>query len=184
MNVPLTCQQLFKGNVNMNHIEEVPDFLGGLGDMLSADVLKMVNELLEQLHRKDKDHQGCPVFIYAPGSQYVDKQYIFGDKMPGKINAPDRGGESLPEVLRTEKAMALWKKAQEAGYVDEYYLPLISRTQAALLADAMAERLGIKEKWNVFGKLWHRSNMYKDLYRAMEQKQSLKFQDKLKQLFD
>ena len=45
----------------MNHNEEVPDFLGGLGDMLPADVLKKVNELLEQLHRKDKDHQGSPV---------------------------------------------------------------------------------------------------------------------------
>ena len=30
----------------MNHNEEVPDFLGGLGDMLPADVLKKVNELL------------------------------------------------------------------------------------------------------------------------------------------
>ena len=62
----------------MNHNEEIPDFLEGLGDMLPADVLKMVNELLEQLHRKDKDHQGSPVFIYAPGSQYVDKQFIIG----------------------------------------------------------------------------------------------------------
>ena len=70
--------QKFNGNVNMNHNEEVPDFLGGLGDMLPADVLKKVNELLEQLHRKDKDNQGCPVFIYAPGSQYVDKQYNIG----------------------------------------------------------------------------------------------------------
>ena len=62
----------------MNHNEEVPDFLGGLGDMLPADVLKKVNELLERVHRKDKDHQGSPVFIYAPGSQYVDKQFNFG----------------------------------------------------------------------------------------------------------
>ena len=62
----------------MNHNEEVPDFLGGLGDMLPADVLKKVNELLEQLHRADKDHQGSPVFIYAPGSQYVDKQFNIG----------------------------------------------------------------------------------------------------------
>ena len=170
--------------MNCNN-EEVPDFLGGLGDMLPADVLKKVNELLEKLHQADKDHQGSTVInIYAPGSQHVDNQYIFGDKVPGKFTAPNRDGELLPEVLRTEKAMVLWQKAQEAGYVDEYYQPLISRTQAALLADAMAERLGIKEKWNVFGKLWHRSNMYKDLYRAMEQKQSLKFQDKLKQLFD
>ena len=53
----------------MKYNEEVPDNLGGLGDMQPADVLKMVNEVLEQLHRKDKDHQGSPVFIYAPGSQ-------------------------------------------------------------------------------------------------------------------
>ena len=46
--------------MNMNHNEEVPDFLGGLGDMLPADVLKKVNELLEQLHQADKDHQGSP----------------------------------------------------------------------------------------------------------------------------
>ena len=44
--------------MNMNHNEEIPENLGGLGDMLPADVLKMVNELLEQLHRKEKDHQG------------------------------------------------------------------------------------------------------------------------------
>ena len=58
----------------MNHNEEVPDFLGGLGDMLPANVLKMLNELLEQQHRKDKNHQGSTVFIYAPGSQYVERQ--------------------------------------------------------------------------------------------------------------
>ena len=40
----------------MNQNEEVPDNLGGLGDLLPADVLKMVNELLEQLHRKDMDY--------------------------------------------------------------------------------------------------------------------------------
>ena len=123
----------------MNHNEEVPDFLGGPGDMLPADVLKKLNELLEQLHRKDKDHQGSTVFIYAPGSQYVDKQFNF-DKATGKHPspnpAPQRGGE-LPDVLRTPEAMALWRKAQRAGYVDEHYQPLLSRTQAALLADAI-----------------------------------------------
>jgi hypothetical protein len=66
----------------MNHNEEVPDFLGGLGDMLPADVLKKVNELLEQLHRKNKNHQGSTVFIYAPGSQYVDKQFNLGKTQP------------------------------------------------------------------------------------------------------
>ena len=164
----------------MNHNEEVPDFLGGLGDMLPADVLKKVNELLEQLHRADKEHQGSIVLnIYEKGSLHVDhveNQYI-GHPAPGP--APQRGGE-LPEVLRTDKAMALWEKVQAAGYVDDKYQPLISRTQAALLANAMAERLGIKEKWKVFGELWERKNMYKDFYYALNQKQSLPFQDELK----
>ena len=172
----------------MNNNEEVPDFLGGLGDMLPADVLKKVNELLEQLHRKDKDHQGSPVFIYAPGSQYVDKQFNIGAyprPLPkGKGADGAEASKSLPDVLATDKAMVLWRKAQQAGYVDDHYQPLLSRTQSALLADAMAERLGIKEKWKVFGELWHRKNMYNDYYRAMEQHQSLRFQDKLKQLFD
>jgi hypothetical protein len=143
--------------MNMNHNEEVPDFLGGLGDMQPADVLKMVNELLELLHRKDKDHQGSPVFIYAPGSQYVEKQINIGaspstpkpQPLPpsptGEGERP-RDGE-LPEVLATDEAMILWQKAQQAGYVDDHYQPLLSRTQSALLADAMAQRLGIKEKW-------------------------------------
>ncbi len=52
--------------------------------MLPADVLKMVNELLEQLHRKEKDHQGSTVInIYGKGSlhvDHVDNQYLYGDK--------------------------------------------------------------------------------------------------------
>ena len=78
----------------MNYDKEVPDFLGGLGDMLPADVLKKVIELLAQLRRADKDHQGSTVFIYAPGSQYVEtvqNQYLY----PAPSPAPYRGGESM-----------------------------------------------------------------------------------------
>ena len=174
----------------MNHNEEVPDFLGGLGDLLPADVLKKVNELLEQLHRKDNDHQGSPVFIYAPGSQYVDKQFNFGkEPHPQTPLRKARGvdsseaSKSLPNELATDKAMVLWRKAQQAGYVDEHYQPLLSRTQAALLADAMAERLGIKEKWKVFEGLWNRKYMRSDYNLALTQQQSYDFQDELKQLF-
>ena len=171
----------------MNYNEEVPDFLGGLGDMLPANVLKKVNELLEQLHQKDKNHQGSTVFIYAPGSQYVDKQFNIGAyplPLPkGKGVDCSEGRKSLPEELATDEAMELWEKAQRAGYVDEYYQPLLSRTQAALLADAMAERLGIKEKWKVFEGLWHRKYMRSDYNLALTRKGSLDFQDELKRLF-
>ena len=179
----------------MNHNEEVPDFLGGLGDMLPANVLKMLNELLEQQHRKDKNHQGSTVFIYAPGSQYVERQINLG-AYPGPPKgrekgtlSPERTGErerprggELPDVLATDEAMALWKKTQAAGWIDANYQPLLSRTQAALLADAMAERLGIKEKWKVFEGLWNRKNMYRDYYKALNLQQSLAFQDEIKKL--
>ena len=79
--------------------------------------------------------------------------------------------------------MSLWQKAQRAGFVDENYQPTISRTQSALLADAMAERLGIREKWKVFEALWNRKNIYRDYYESLNQKKSLEFQDELKMLF-
>ena len=167
----------------MNHNEEVLDFLGGRGDMLPADVLKLLNELLEQLHRKDKKHQGSPVFIYAPGGQYVDTQINIGKVQPDPPKVTGKELSNLPEVLATDGAMALWRKAQRAGYVDEHYQPLLSRTQAALLADAMAERLGIKEKWKVFETLWNRKNMYRDYYKALNLQQSLAFQDEIKKIF-
>ena len=81
------------------------------------------------------------MFIYAPGSQYVDKQYNLAS--PPTPLAWERGvktsmdEKSLPEVLTTDEAMTLWRKTQRAGYVDEHYQPLLSRTQAALLADAI-----------------------------------------------
>ena len=168
----------------MNHNEEVQDFLGGLGDMLPANVLKKVNELLEQLHQKDKNHQGSTVFIYAPGSQYVDKQFNIWKTHPGPpCVGREKSVSELPEELATDEAMALWEKAQRAGYVNEYYQPLLSRTQAALLADAMAERLGIKEKWKVFEGLWNRKYMRSDYNLALTRKGSLDFQDELKRLF-
>lgn len=92
--------------------------------------------------------------------------------------------KELPEVLATDKAMALWRKAQQAGYVDEHCQPLISRTQAALLADAMAERLGIKEKWKVFEGFWNRNYMRSDYNLALTRKKTLDFLDELKVLFD
>ena len=169
----------------MNHNEEVPDFLGGLGDMLPADVLKKLDELLELLHQKNHISQGSIVFnIYGKGSQHIDNQINIGKTHPDPpCLGREKSAGDLPHELATDKAMALWKKAQEAGYVDENYQPLISRTQAALLADAMAERLGIKEKWKMFEGLWNRKYMRSDYNLALSRKRSLDFQDELKRLF-
>ena len=186
--------------------EGTSSMLDGLRDVLPTEVLKMLNELLEQLQRTGHTNKGSNVInIYALGSQHVDTQVIASpcpETLPSPKThpappclgrekgaessatalypAPKRGVELLPEVLRTEKAMAMWRKVQAVGYVDEDYQPTISRTRAALLADAMAERLGVKEKWKVFETLWNRKYMRSDYNLALTQQQSLDFQDELK----
>ena len=150
------------------------------------EALGLINRLLERLHQADLKNFGSHLQIVyvASGGQHVEKQYNTWKTHPDPpcVGREKSAGE-LPEELATDEAMALWQKVQLAGYVDEHYQPLLSRTQAALLADAIAERLGIKEKWKVFEGLWNRKNMRSDYTRAMNQWQSLDFQDKLKQLF-
>ena len=144
-----------------------------------------VNALLAEIVRKNN---GCIVLnIFESGSQHVDhveNQYI-GKALPIATPHSQREREpQLPEVLSTEQAMALWEKVQKAGYVNDNYQPLLSRTQSALLADAMALKLGIREKWKTFETLWSRKNMYRDYYKALYLQQSLAFQDKIKRLFN
>ena len=78
--------------------------------------------------------------------------------------------------------MLLWQSAMDKGWVDENYQPKLSRTLSALLAYEMAKRLGIKDKWKTFEKLWHRNNMHSDYNTALSQHQSLEFNEKLKKL--
>ena len=150
------------------------------------EALGLINRLLERLHQADMANfcSHLQIVYVASGGQYAETQINFGKTLPvPPCVGKKKGSSNLPEVLATEAAMALWQKAQRAGYVDEHYQPLLSRTQAALMADAMSERLGTKEKWKVFEGLWNRKYMRSDYNLALTQKQSYEFQDKLKRLF-
>ena len=156
------------------------------------EALGFINRLLERLHQADLTNFGSHLQIVyvASGAQHIETQINVGEKTLHKsetLPSPPCVGRKkamgdLPEVLCTEAAMVLWKKAQAARWVDANYQPLISRTQAALLADAMAERLGIREKWKVFEGLWHRKYMRSDYNLALTRKVSLDFQNELKRL--
>ena len=149
----------------------------------NEEALEFINRLLERLHQSGHTSQGSKIeLVYvASGGQHVETQ-INIETLPQPLPKGKGVGTPLPEALSTEAAMTLWKKAQAAGWVDDNYQPLLSRTQAALLADAMAERLGIKEKWKVFETLWNRKNMYRDYYQALGQQKTLLFHDKLKKV--
>ena len=149
----------------------------------NEDALEFINGLLERLHQADYINQGSKIEVVyvASGGQHVETQIIaYPHSLP---KGREKGSGNLPEILATNEAMALWKKVQAAEYVDGNYQPLISRTQSALLADAMAERLGIREKWKVFEALWNRKYMRSDYNLALTRKQSLDFQDELKSVF-
>ena len=154
----------------------------------NEEILQLLNRLLEELHQADGNNKkGSTVInIYGKGSQHVDKiekQIIYTDASSKLVkDNKETPPPNLPPSLSTDEAMTLWKKAQDAGYVDENYQPLISRTQAAILANTIARILGLKPKWKLFEILWNRRDMYHDYYQALNQKQSLEFQDKLKEL--
>ena len=62
----------------MKYNEVDPDNLGGLGGMLPAEVLTMLNEALERLHRAGHINQCSKIeFVYvASGGQHVETQII------------------------------------------------------------------------------------------------------------
>ena len=83
----------------------------------------------------------------------------------------------VPEVLADSE---LWQKVMQAGLVDGDGQPTVSRPEAAMIADMLAERLGIANKWKFFEQLWHRNNMRGDYNTALDQRKTLKFQERLK----
>ena len=123
--------------------------------------------------------------IYVQGS-YIDihdneNVYLSVDKAKVNVNdnLNDNENKEVPEVLASSE---LWERVKDEGLVDENNMPTISRPEAALLADMLAEKLGIGNKWKLFEKLWNRNNMRNDYNTALEQRKSLKFQEKLKNI--
>lgn len=85
----------------------------------------------------------------------------------------------IPEVLT---ACPAWQQLQDSGLVDAHGQPTVSRPEAALLADVLARRLGIDNKWKFFERLWHRNHMRGDYNTALNQRKSLRFQERLKNI--
>ena len=94
---------------------------------------------------------------------------------------PEPQPSEVPEVLARSK---YWQRVKAAGLVDENNQPTVSRPEAALMAEALAKRIGIDNKWKVFELLWQRNNMRNDYNTALEQKKSLEFQERLKVVLD
>ena len=90
---------------------------------------------------------------------------------------------NLPDELNTPEAIYLLEKARQAGCLDDRYQPTISNTESALLANEIAERLKIRNKWKVFEKFWNKNNMRSYYNDALYQQKTRDFLKKLKMVF-
>ena len=129
--------------------------------------------------------------VYSPGNLIAKTITINGNvaltderQLSELCNGTTVSGESgeVPAQLDTPRARELWQMAIAQGWVDEKLQPLLSRPLAALLADRMAEVLGVATKWKVFEQLWRRKNMRNDYNTALEQQQCDEYMKKFKRI--
>ena len=71
-----------------------------------------------------------------------------------------------PPCGLNEKAWELMEKARKGGLLDEEYRPTGSRTEAALLAGAIAYDSHLEKKWKVFENLWCMKRLGQAYFRA------------------
>ena len=101
------------------------------------------------------------------------------------LQVADEGKVEVPERLTTADAEELMEDLVDAGILHNNWQPNgLSGTERALVAKAVCDRLEIKEVWQVFGRLWNEKpeTLRSYLNKALEQKKSLEFQDKLQKI--
>ena len=91
----------------------------------------------------------------------------------------------LPEVLCSSDAKALHTKLQQADMVDAHWQPVeLSNAEKGTLAEYIADKLGIKSKWKLFGALWKvdAETLRTAKARGLEQDKTWEFRNKLDKL--
>ena len=89
----------------------------------------------------------------------------------------------VPEELMTEDAIALKEKLMDGGMINESWQPVnLTNTESSMMAKVICEMLSITSPWKLFGSLWNRNPdaLRSSFNKALEQRKTLVFQDKLK----
>lgn len=114
------------------------------------------------------------------------KMNIFLSKTDDNRKKDAEQALQLPPKLNTTEAIRIWKKAQEAGLVDEHYNFKLSNTQRADFAYMFSDKLNFsdKERWKHFEKFWNCANMAQDYLKFTGQKEYTNKHAKIKKLFE
>ena len=105
------------------------------------------------------------------------------EKLENTVCKPASQPIPAESPLATQEAQQLRIRLTQAGLIDDLWNPTaLTGPQCALLAKAIADRLKIDDVWQQFGQLWHINPPTLRSYfnRALNQKKSLSFQDRVK----
>lgn len=104
---------------------------------------------------------------------------------PIEIENPKGTSQSqqLPKELMSDEAIELKEKLMNGGFIDENWQPnKLTITESAMIAKVVSERLSISDPWQFYSKLWGRKSevLRTSYYKALDQRKTLDFQDRLK----
>lgn len=102
-----------------------------------------------------------------------------------KVQGNVRPKDVSPDKLRCPEAEELMEDLVDAGLLTEDWQPRgLSCSERGLLAKEVCTHLRINDVWQVFGKLWNEKpeTLRSYLNKALDQKKSLLFQEKLKNI--
>ena len=108
--------------------------------------------------------------------------HIYEAEHAGRHRRARSEGGKVPAELTTPKAKELLERARQAGYLDDEYMTLLSRTESAILANALAACLGIRPKWKTFGEYWDLDNMRSDYNKGLDMVKAGAFISELKKM--
>lgn len=91
--------------------------------------------------------------------------------------------EHLPEKLRSPRAQELWRELYKAGYVDSKCITTRSRTESAIMAKEMADKLGLTRYWSEFSDLWQMTNLKSAYSKSHDTQSGWDFEEKIKDIF-
>ena len=95
--------------------------------------------------------------------------------------------ENLPEELKTPKAKLIMQKLVDAEWLTTDWQPHdLTNAERGYLAFEIARRLEIEAKWKVMGKMWNANpeTLRQAYNRALSQKKTQKFIERIKKLLD
>lgn len=101
------------------------------------------------------------------------------------IVANEIKNSNIPSELNTEQAWKLWNIAIEKGWLnkDLQLMPGITHEKAAIIAERISYKLGLKNRWRPFEKQWEISNLQSKFDRGVANENLRDFYDAAYQAF-